>query len=185
MILIILTQLSTKNYNIIKYHIMPVDKKNVFKWNHISKNLTSDEITKLQNLYKHYHKLFKCYQWKYKKLRRLKLSLQLSSISLTVVGTITGSITLNPVVAGTVVGAGVIIQGYLAKTNLLQRIAKCRLAYTSYEKIMVQLRHFLRGIPYYENVFLSDIKLIDDMIIDQCPSADEYSKKYNKKFIEE
>ena len=156
----------------------------IFKWNHISKNLTSDEITKLQNLYKHYHKLFKCYQWKYKKLRRLKLSLQLSSISLTVVGTITGSITLNPVVAGTVVGAGVIIQGYLAKTNLLQRVAKCRLAYTSYEKIMVQLRHFLRGIPYDENVFLSDIKIIDDMIIDQCPSIDEYFKKYNKKFID-
>ena len=100
-------------------------------------------------------------------------------------GTITGSVTLNPVVAGTVVGAGVIIQGYLAKTNLLQKIGKCRFAYTSYEKIMVQLRSFMRGIPYDENTFLSDIKIIDDMIIDQCPSADEYSKKYNKKFIEE
>ena len=157
----------------------------IFKWNHISEDLPHDEITKLQNLYKHYHRLFKCYHWKYKKLRKLKLTLQLSSISLTVVGTITGSVTLNPVVGGTVVGAGVIIQGYLAKTNLLQKIGKCRFAYTSYEKIMVQLRSFMRGIPYDENTFLSDIKIIDDMIIDQCPSADEYSKKYKKKFIEE
>ena len=156
------------------------EKKKIFKWNHISEDLPPDEITKLQNLYKHYHRLFKCYHWKYKKLRKLKLTLQLSSISLTVVGTITGSVTLNPVVAGTVVGAGVIIQGYLAKTNLLQKIGKCRFAYTSYEKIMVQLRSFMRGIPYDENVFLSDIKIIDDMIIDQCPSADEYSKKYKK-----
>ena len=161
------------------------EKKKIFKWNHISEDLPPDEITKLQNLYKHYHRLFKCYHWKYKKLRKLKLTLQLSSISLTVAGTITGSVTLNPVVAGTVVGAGVIIQGYLAKTNLLQKIGKCRFAYTSYEKIMVQLRSFMRGIPYDENVFLSDIKIIDDMIINQCPSADEYSKKYNKKFIEE
>ena len=161
------------------------EKKKIFKWNHISEDLPPDEITKLQNLYKHYHRLFKCYHWKYKKLRKLKLTLQLSSISLTVAGTITGSVTLNPVVAGTVVGAGVIIQGYLAKTNLLQKIGKCRFAYTSYEKIMVQLRSFMRGIPYDENTFLSDIKIIDDMIIDQCPSADEYSKKYNKKFIEE
>ena len=160
------------------------EKKKIFKWNHISEDLPPDEITKLQNLYKHYHRLFKCYHWKYKKLRKLKLTLQLSSISLTVVGTITGSVTLNPVVAGTVVGAGVIIQGYLAKTNLLQKIGKCRFAYTSYEKIMVQLRSFMRGIPYDENTFLSDIKVIDDMIIDQCPSADEYSKKYNKKFID-
>ena len=161
------------------------EKKKIFKWNHISEDLPPDEITKLQNLYKHYHRLFKCYHWKYKKLRKLKLTLQLSSISLTVAGTITGSVTLNPVVAGTVVGAGVIIQGYLAKTNLLQKIGKCPFAYTSYEKIMVQLRSFMRGIPYDENTFLSDIKIIDDMIIDQCPSADEYSKKYNKKFIEE
>ena len=161
------------------------EKKKIFKWNHISEDLPPDEITKLQNLYKHYHRLFKCYHWKYKKLRKLKLTLQLSSISLTVVGTITGSVTLNPVVAGTVVGAGVIIQGYLAKTNLLQKIGKCRFAYTSYEKIMVQLRSFMRGIPYDENTFLSDIKIIDDMIINQCPSADEYSKKHNKKFIEE
>ena len=161
------------------------EKKKIFKWNHISEDLPPDEITKLQNLYKHYHRLFKCYHWKYKKLRKLKLTLQLSSISLTVAGTITGSVTLNPVVAGTVVGAGVIIQGYLAKTNLLQKIGKCRFAYTSYEKIMVQLRSFMRGIPYDENTFLSDIKIIDDMIINQCPSADEYSKKYNKKFIEE
>ena len=161
------------------------EKKKIFKWNHISEDLPPNEITKLQNLYKHYHRLFKCYHWKYKKLRKLKLTLQLSSISLTVAGTITGSVTLNPVVAGTVVGAGVIIQGYLAKTNLLQKIGKCRFAYTSYEKIMVQLRSFMRGIPYDENTFLSDIKIIDDMIIDQCPSADEYSKKYNKKFIEE
>ena len=73
------------------------NKKNIFKWNHISEDLPPDEITKLQNLYKHYHRLFQCYHWKYKKLRRLKLSLQLSSISLTVIGTITGSVTLNPV----------------------------------------------------------------------------------------
>ena len=160
-------------------------KKKIFSWNHISEKLNENQIEELKALYKNYHRLFKCYHWKYKKLRRLKISLQLSSISLTVIGTITGSVTLNPVVGGTVVGAGVIIQGYLAKTNLLQRIGKCRLAYTSYEKIMVQLRHFMRGMPYDENVFLSDIKIIDDMIIDQCPSADEYSKKYNKKFIEE
>ena len=163
---------------------MNINKK-IFKWNHISEDLSPDEITKLQNLYKHYHKLYKCFQWKYKKLRRLNLSLQLSSISLTVVGTITGSITLNPVVGGTLVGAGVIVQGYLAKTNLINKISECRLAYTSYVKILVQLRSYIRGMPYDENILLSDFKLIDDMNIDQCPRADKYFKKYNKKFIEE
>ena len=31
------------------------EKKKIFKWNHISEDLPPDEITKLQNLYKHYH----------------------------------------------------------------------------------------------------------------------------------
>ena len=29
----------------------------IFDWNHISKELSDDEITELQALYKHYHKL--------------------------------------------------------------------------------------------------------------------------------
>ena len=157
--------------------------RSVFNWNHISKDLSDDEITELQALYKHYHRLFKCYQWKYKKLRRIKLGLELSSISLTVVGTITGAVTLNPIVVGCVAGSGVIIQGYLTKSDLRQRVERCRFAYTSYEKILVQLKSFLRGLPYDENVFLSDIKIIDDIVIDQCPSVDKYFEKYNCKFI--
>ena len=31
-------------------------------------------------------------------------------------------------------------------------------------------------------VFLSDIKVVDDMVIDQCPSAGDFFKKYDKKF---
>ena len=160
------------------------EKKKIFSWNYISENLTNDEISKLKSLYKHYHRLFQCYQWKYIKLRKIKLALQMTSVSLTVVGTITGSVTLNPIVGVCLVGPGVIIQAYLAKTNLSQKIAKCRLAYTSYEKIMVQLKSYLRGMEYDINIFLSDVKTIDDMIIDQCPCVDRYFKKYNKKFIE-
>ena len=157
-------------------------RRNIYGFNHISVKLKTTEVDKLKSLYKYYHKLFKCYQWKYKKLRQIKLSLQLSSVTLTVVGTITGSVTLNPIIAGCVVGSGVIIQGYLAKSNIIQRIAQCRLAYTSYEKILVQLKSFLRGLEYDMKVFLSDIKVIDDMVIDQCPSADDFLKKYDKKF---
>ena len=160
------------------------NKKKIFSWNYISEKLTDDEISKLKTLYKHYHKLYQCYNWKYTKLDNLHLALQLSAVSLTVAGTITGSVTLNPIVGVCLVGPGVIIQAYLAKSNLSQKVAKCRFAYRSYEKIMVQLQSYLRGMPYDINIFLSDIKTIDDMVIDQCPIVDQYFKKYDKKFIE-
>ena len=164
------------------YLYMNKKRKNIYGFNHISVKLKPHNVDKLQSLYKYYHRLFKCYQWKYQKLKKMKLSLQLSSITLTVVGTITGSVTLNPIVAGCVVGSGVIIQGYLAKSNIIQRTAQCRLAYTSYEKLLVQLKSYLRGMEYDIKVLLSDIKIIDEMVIDQCPSADDFFKKYDKKF---
>ena len=159
-------------------------KKNIFDWSHISNDLTEDQISELKALYKCYHRLFKCYQWKYKKLRRLKLSLEMPSIGLTVVGSVVGAVTLNPIVIACVAGPGVLIQGYLTKSNLNISVDRCRFAYTSYKKILVQLKSFLRGLPYDENLLLSDIKVLDDIVIDQCPSIDKYFEKYNSKVIE-
>ena len=155
----------------------------IINFNHLSDQLNEDEISKLKALYKCYHRLHKCYQWKYKKLRRLKLSLELSSLGLTTIGSIAGLITLCPIILGSLAGPGVLIQGYLTKSNLNKRVDRCHFAYTSYQKILIQLKSFLRGLPYDENIFLSDVKILDDIIIDQCPSIDELFDKYNSIFI--
>ena len=155
----------------------------VIGFNHISDNLREDEVNKLQTLYRSYHRLQMCYKWKYKKLRRLKLSLELSSIGLTTVGAIVGSITLNPIILGSLTGSGIMIQAYLTKSDLNKRVDRCRFAFTSYEKILVQLRSFLRGLPYNESNFLTDLKILDDIIIDNCPPVDKYFEKYYKIFI--
>ena len=158
--------------------------KNIFNFNHISSELNEDQISELKALYKNYHRLFKCYYWKYKKLKHLKLSLEMTSIGLTIIGSVVGGITLNPIIIACVAGPGVIIQGYLTKSDLDNRVDRCRFAYTTYKKILVQLKSFLRGLPYDNSLFLSDVKLQDDIIIDLCPSIDQYYGKYNSKFIE-
>ena len=116
--------------------------KNIFNWNHISDDLNENQISELKALYKCYHRLFKCYQWKYKKLKRLKLSLEMSSIALTITGSVTGAVTLNPIVIACVAGPGIMIQGYLTKSNLINNVERCKFAYVSYEKILVQLKSF-------------------------------------------
>ena len=142
-----------------------------------------DEVIKLKTLYKSYHRLQTCYKWKYKKLRRLKLSLELSSIGLISIGAIVGGVTLNPIILGSLTGSGIVIQAYLTKSDLNMRVDRCRFAYTSYERILVQIKSFLRGLTYDENMFLSDLKILDDIVIDQCPSIDKYFEKYSKIFI--
>ena len=156
----------------------------IISFNHISNQLNEDEISKLKALYRCYHRLQKCYQWKYKRLRRLKLSLELSSIGLTTLGAIIGGVTLNPIILASLSGSGIMIQAYLTKSDLNKRVDRSHFAYTSYHKILIQLKSFLRGLPYDENMFLSDIKILDDIVIDQCPSIDKYFNKYNSKFIE-
>ena len=158
--------------------------QNIFNWNHISSDLSEEKISELKELYKNYHRLFKCYQWKYKKLKRVKISLEMSSIGLTVTGSVVGAITLNPIVTACVAGPGVLIQGYLTKSNLINNVERCKFAYTSYEKILIQIKSFLRGLSYDDTIFLSDVKIIDDIMIDTCPTIDKYLKKYNSKFTE-
>ena len=152
-------------------------------FNHISENLNEYEVIKLKTLYETYHRLYKCYEMKFKRLKRLKTLLEMSSIFLTVSGVIIGSVTLNPIILGSITGSGVLIQGFLTKSDINKRVNMCRFAYTSYQKILVQLKSYLRAIEYNENELLSDIKIIDDIIIDQCPSIEKMSEIYSKKFI--
>ena len=98
------------------------------------------------------------------------------------IGTISGGITLNPVVLGVVNGAGVIIAGVGKKNNYKRKIEMSRIAFTTYEKVLVELRAALRGDEWNKKDFVDRMKLIDEMIIDQTPIADRFVSRYNKKF---
>ena len=98
------------------------------------------------------------------------------------IGTISGGITLNPVVLGVVNGAGVIVAGIGKKNNYKRKIEMSRIAFTTYEKVLVELRAALRGDEWNNQEFVDRMKLIDEMIIDQTPIADRFASRYSKKF---
>ena len=58
-----------------------------------------------------------------------------------------------------------------------------RIAYTTYEKVLIELRSVLRGDEWDKQKFIDRMKLIDDMIIDQTPEPDRFEIKYHNKFI--
>ena len=98
------------------------------------------------------------------------------------VGTITGGITLNPVILGVINGAGIIFAGVGKKNNYKRKIEMTRIAFTTYEKVLVELRSALRGDEWNKQDFVDKMKLIDDMIIDQTPEPDRFEIKYQNKF---
>ena len=155
----------------------------IFEFNHIDKSLTEEDVNILKHFYSHYHKKYWCYKKCYKRYKFLDDAFTISGISLVAIGSIVGGITLNPVVLGVVNGAGVIVAGIGKKKNYKRKIEITRIAFTTYEKVLVELRAALRGDEWNKQEFVDRIKLIDEMIIDQCPtSIDNFAKKYKNKF---
>ena len=56
-----------------------------------------------------------------------------------------------------------------------------RIAFTTYEKVLVELRAALRGDEFNKQEFVDRMKLVDEMIIDQTPIADRFASRYSKK----
>ena len=103
----------------------------------------------------------------------------LGSVSLIVSGTIAGSITLNPIILGSISGSGILLQTFSETKTYKRKIEMCRFAYQSYLQLMTDLHNHLRGINFNEKELLNKCSIIDG-IIDLCPIVDKYEKQYNK-----
>ena len=157
--------------------------KDIFEFNHIDKSLSESDVTTLKDFYSHYHKKYWCFKRSYKSYKFLDDVFTISGISLVAIGTIAGGITLNPVIIGIINGSGIIVGGIGKKKNFKRKIEMSRIAFTTYEKVLVELRAALRGDEFNKQEFIDRMKLIDEMIIDQTPIADRFAKRYNTKFM--
>ena len=160
-------------------------RESIFNWNHVSEKLMEDQIFELKALYKFYHKKYWLAKMTYKYFKKAELACNIGSALLVVTGTVVGGVTLNPIVLGTISGSGLLLKTYSEIKNYKRKIEMCKFAYTSYEKVLTDLRSFMRGLEYDEKGFLDYVKFIDDIIIDMCPLTDKFEKKYKKVFIQE
>ena len=92
-----------------------------------------------------------------------------------IIGTITGGITLNPIILGVISSIGE-MKNYKKKTEMT------KIAYTTYEKVLVELGSALRGNEFDKDEFIDKMKVIDEIIIDQTPLTDKHANIYNKKY---
>ena len=156
--------------------------KDIFEFNHINPSLTKSDVETLKDFYSHYHKKYWCFKRSYKSYKFLDDVFTISSICLVAIETISGGITLNPVVLGVVNGAGIIVAGVGKKNNYKRKMEMTRIAFSTYEKVLVELRAALRGDEWNKQEFVDRMKLIDELIIDQTPIADRFVSRYEKKF---
>ena len=160
-------------------------RRSIFNWNHVSEKLTEDQISELKALYKYYHKKYWLSKMTYKYYKKAELACNIGSAFLVVTGTVVGGVTLNPIPLGVISGTGILLKTFSEVKNYKRKIEMSKFAYTSYEKVLIDLRSFMRGLEYNDKEFLDYVKVLDDIIIDMCPLTDKFEKKYNKVFIQQ
>ena len=128
--------------------------KDIFGFNHIDESLSESEISTIKDFYKHYHKKYWCFKKSYKHFKRLDETISISGVCLVIIGTITGGITLNPIILGIVNGAGVILTNFGKMKNYKKKIEMTKIAFTTYEKVLVELRSALRADEFDKTEFI-------------------------------
>ena len=161
---------------------MSKKKYDIFEFNHIDSLLSEEEITTLKEFYKYYHKQFWCFKKTFKYFKILDESITISGILLVIIGTISGGLTLNPIVLGMINGSGILLTNFGKMKNYKKKIEMTKIAFTSYEKVLVELRSALRRDEFDKDQFTDKMKVVDAMIIDQTPLSDKYVKLYDKKW---
>ena len=151
-------------------------KKDIFEFNHIDNLLSEDEIKTIKEFYEYYHKKFWWFKTTYKHFKILYESINIFGIVLMIIGKISEGLTMNP----TINGVGIVLTNVGKMKNYKKKIEMTKIAFTTYEKVLVELRSALRGDEFDKDLFIDKMKVIDGMIIDQTPLADKFTKNMIK-----
>lgn len=69
----------------------------------------------------------------------------MSSTGLIVIGTVAGALTANPAIIASISGAGLALKTFFETKDFKRKIEMSKFAFTTYEKILLDLRTALRG----------------------------------------
>ena len=146
-------------------------------------SLKPDVLHTLDSLYAFYHRQWWCYSHMYR-VFKLRQGL-LNGVALLVVaaGMIAGSICENSIVVTCLAAWGTVLKGWNDFKKFPIKVDRCQFAYTTYAKILTELRTYARGIPVDEDSFLVKMQTFDDTITDFSPAiCDRCMQKYHCRF---
>ena len=160
---------------------MKEPRKRIFNWNHISDELTEEQVEELKSYYHSYHK--KCWAHKealktFKKWRLLGNSLSILFAS----GGIASSIATGSISFIGISTVSLLIHIWMQHKDFDLKIQNCTYAYQSYQHLLNQIKDIMRSGKFDSPNIYNTMKNIDDYVTDNSPIIDKYLKKYDEKF---
>ena len=107
----------------------------------------------------------------------------MSSTGLIIIGAVAGGLTANPAVLESISDAGLALKTFSETKNYKRKIEMTKFAYTTYQKMLLDLRTVLRGRSSNKNDFVKELNILDDTITDFCPLVIRLEKQYAKQFL--
>ena len=157
--------------------------RDIFEFNHIDQTLSKEKIEILKNLYAYYHKKHFGYEKLYRGFRRKNFVCNLSASKLIISAAVAGGITLNPAVIATLTGVGLILKAVASLKKYDEKTEQANFARIEYQKVLDEIRFYLRDENFDEKVFLDGLKMIDNFVTDQCMEIPTFiCKKYEETF---
>ena len=155
--------------------------RDIFEFNHIDKTLSEEKVKFLKDLYTHYHKKHYGYEKLHRGFRRKNFVCNLSAGKLIISAAIAGGITLNPAVMATLTGVGLLLKAAASLKKFDKKMELANLARIEYQKILDEIRFYLRGEDFDGKVFLDSLKMKDNIITDYCMEIPlSVQRKYEK-----
>ena len=140
--------------------------------------VNKDLVYRLDGLFAFYHRrMVYRFKWCHGCLNALALIIVAAGI-------VAGSVLENSLLIACLTAAGTVMKGWNDFKKVLFKIDICRFAHTTYDKTLIELRTYMRGLPMEEfEGFLIKMQTLDDTITDFTPPvSDKWVQGYEQRF---
>ena len=142
-------------------------------------------LQKLDALYCFYHKQWWCHRRMYFHFRRCHGLLNGASLLIMAIGMIVGSVFEKSLIVTALSALGTVIKGWNDFKKYALKVDMSQFAFTTYEKAMIELRSYARGLPLEDlDGFLVKMQTLDETVSDfASPVTDRCSRHYDGTFV--
>ena len=145
--------------------------------------LQLEVLKTLDTLYAFYHRQWWCYIHMYRVFKYRQALLNALALLVVAAALIAGSICENSIVVSSLAAGATVIKGWNDFKKFPIKVDRCQFAYTTYAKTLTELRTYLRGIPFKEDIFLIKMQTFDDTITEfSLAISDRCTQTYHRLF---
>lgn len=144
----------------------------------------TDTFKRVDELHAYYHKQMWCRKQMFITFKRQNAFFKGVALLLVAIGMVTGTVQKESFIMVALTALSTLLKGWVDFKKFGNKMEMCRFAYTTLEKICIELNNYARGLPLDDlEGFLIKSQVNEETISDLCPViSDQIVRKYDTSF---